>query len=308
MDPTVSTARTDGTASTDDAESPCSGRPAGLLSIGTFARRTRLSAKALRLYDRQGLLTPAHVDAATGYRSYLPEQVEQARTVALLRRLDMPLADIAAVVRLDGERAASALDGYWAGVEERHAAQRTLVGYLRGRLSGRSTALPGTFEVKIVEVPGTPVLSETRHLVSDELPVWIGASLGRLERAAAEECGGITGAPFVIYHSAVSEESDGPAEACVPVADLEAARAWVRERGRAQGLTARVEPAYRMAYVRITKAQVAYPQILAAFDTVEEWITREGLVCTGPCREVYFADWDAAGPEDEVCDVAYPVR
>ncbi|MEV0439985.1 MerR family transcriptional regulator [Streptomyces spectabilis] len=297
----------DSTDSTGSTDSCGSDRPAGLLSIGTFARRTRLSAKALRLYDRQGLLTPAHVDAVTGYRSYLPEQVEQARTVALLRRLDMPLADIAAVVRLDGERAAAALDGYWAGVEERHAAQRTLVGYLRGRLSGRSTALRGTFEVKIVEVPETPVVSETRHLVSDELPVWIGTSLGRLE-LAAEECGGITAPPFVIYHSDVSEESDGPAEACVPVADLEAARAWVKERGRSQGLTARMEPAYRMAYVRITKAQVLYPQILAAFDTVEEWITREGLVCTGPCREVYFADWDTAGPEDEVCDVAFPVR
>ncbi|MER5787695.1 hypothetical protein [Streptomyces sp. NPDC001980] len=34
----------------------------------------------------------------------------------------------------------------------------------------------------------------------------------------------------------------------------------------------------------------------------------EGLACDGPCREVYFADWDAAGPQDPVCDVAFPVR
>jgi DNA-binding transcriptional MerR regulator len=33
-----------------------------LLSIGVFARRSRLSMKALRLYDRRGLLTPADVD------------------------------------------------------------------------------------------------------------------------------------------------------------------------------------------------------------------------------------------------------
>ncbi|GHE77777.1 MerR family transcriptional regulator [Streptomyces longispororuber] len=282
-------------------------RTAGLLSIGAFARRTRLSAKALRLYDRQGLLPPAYVDGATGYRYYLPAQVERARTVVLLRRLGMPLADIAAVLRLDGERAAAALDGYWADVEERHAARRTLVGYLRGRLSGRSTAMSGTFEVRTVEVPETAVIGETRHLVSDELPAWIGDSLGRLEEAA-EDCGGITGPPFVIYHSDVTEESDGPAEACVPVADLDAARAWVAARGRARGLTARMEPAYRMAYVRITKAQVVYPQILAAFDAVEEWITQEGLTPAGPCREVYFAEWDGAGPEDEVCDVAFPVR
>lgn len=41
-----------------------------LLSIGAFARRARLSHKALRLYDRHGLLPPDHVDAVTGYRYY----------------------------------------------------------------------------------------------------------------------------------------------------------------------------------------------------------------------------------------------
>jgi effector-binding domain-containing protein len=68
-----------------------------------------------------------------------------------------------------------------------------------------------------------------------------------------------------------------------------------------------VEPAGRLAYTRITKAQVAHPQILAAFEAVEEWLAAEGLKQAGPCREVYFADWDAAGAHDPVCDVAFPV-
>ncbi len=37
-----------------------------LLTIGVFAARARLSAKALRLYDRLGLLAPAHVDEVSG--------------------------------------------------------------------------------------------------------------------------------------------------------------------------------------------------------------------------------------------------
>jgi hypothetical protein len=36
-----------------------------LLGIGSFALRSRLSAKALRLYARLGLLAPAHVDPVT---------------------------------------------------------------------------------------------------------------------------------------------------------------------------------------------------------------------------------------------------
>lgn len=283
-------------------------REPGLLSIGAFAARTRLSAKALRLYDRQGLLPPAYVDEATGYRYYRTDQVERARSVALLRRLDMPLADIAGVVGLDDAAAAAALGAYWAGVEERIAAQRTLVDYLRGRLSGRSPTLYGKFEIRTADVPEAFVICERRHVFTHELSTWIDASFERLERVAEELCGGIPASPFVIYHSEVTEDSDGPAEACVPVADPEAARAWAEAQGRQRDIRARAEPGWRLAYARITKAQVAYPQIIGAYDAVEEWITREGLDQAGPCREVYFTDWDAAGPEDDVCDVAYPVR
>ncbi|CAL9474506.1 MerR family transcriptional regulator [Streptomyces sp. enrichment culture] len=278
-----------------------------LLTIGAFAARTRLSVKALRLYDRLGLLAPAHVDAVTGYRYYRAAQVERARTVALLRQLDMPLARIAEVADADGDRGAELLAAYWADVEARLAAQRTLAEYLRGRLSGRSSEMQEKFTVETVEVPAQAVLTESRHVLERELPTWIPASLGRLEEGAAA-CGGVAGAPFVVYHSEVSTESDGPAESCVPVADEAAARAWAAAQGRAHGTEVRVEPARRLAFTRVTKAQVAYPQLMAAYEAVEAWIAREGLSYDGPCREIYFADWDAAGPDDPVCDVAFPVR
>ncbi|MER6259431.1 MerR family transcriptional regulator [Streptomyces sp. NPDC059688] len=278
-----------------------------LLTIGAFAARARLSAKALRLYDRLGLLAPAHVDGVSGYRYYRADQVEHARLVALLRQLDMPLARIAEVTGAEGAEAADRLTAYWADVEARVAGQRTLAEYLRGRLSGRSSEMYEKFAIETIDVPAQVVITESRHTLADELPTWIGASLGRLE-AGARECGGVTGAPFVVYHSEVSMESDGPAESCVPVADEAAARAWAGRQGRARGTAVRVEPAVRLVYTRITKAQVAHPQILAAFEAVEQWTARKGLSIAGPCREIYFADWDAAGPGDPVCDVAFPVR
>ena len=39
-----------------------------LLTIGEFAPATHLSVKALRHYDEVGLLQPADVDQASGYR------------------------------------------------------------------------------------------------------------------------------------------------------------------------------------------------------------------------------------------------
>ena len=63
------------------------GDRAGLLSIGEFSRRTRLTARALRHYDELGLLTPAIADDATGYRYYSPDQADVAERIRWLREM-----------------------------------------------------------------------------------------------------------------------------------------------------------------------------------------------------------------------------
>jgi DNA-binding transcriptional MerR regulator len=64
-----------------------------LLSVGQLARRAGLTSKALRHYDRIGLLHPVDVDAA-GYRWYAPDQVALAHRIAVLRSVDVPLDEI----------------------------------------------------------------------------------------------------------------------------------------------------------------------------------------------------------------------
>ena len=93
-----------------------------LMTSGAFARASGLSRKALRLYDELGLLHPARVDPETLYRFYDPGQLEQARLVAWLRRLGMPLAVIRSVSGLPPAQAAEELAAYWAKVEAETAA------------------------------------------------------------------------------------------------------------------------------------------------------------------------------------------
>lgn len=107
-----------------------------LLTIGAFARAARLSPKALRLYDELGLLPPAAVDAESGYRFYDPAQLERARLIAALRRLDMPLARIAQVCVLPPAQAAAQISRYWAQVAADTAVREQLATHLVGRLSG----------------------------------------------------------------------------------------------------------------------------------------------------------------------------
>jgi DNA-binding transcriptional MerR regulator len=269
---------------------------ARLLGIGEFARRSRLSVKALRLYERQGLLRPAEVDAGNGYRRYREDQLSAARLVALLRRLDMPLAVVARIVAAPEDERADLVGEYWAEVEHRLAVQRGLAAHLRVVLSG-GKGLVEMYEVKQRDVPEQVVLTEQRHLLQPALVDWIAASMDRLAKAS-QEYGGIAEAPFVVYHGEVNDDSDGPVEACVPIGVAEPP----------SGVAARVEPAHREAYVRLTKAQVAFPQILSAYDAVAGWIKENGFSIHDAPREVYFAGFDEAGPEDAVCDIAFPMR
>jgi DNA-binding transcriptional MerR regulator len=65
-----------------------------MLTVGQVARSSGLTPKALRHYDRIGLLRPAVVDGANGHRLYDPAQLAQARLVARLRAVDLPLEQV----------------------------------------------------------------------------------------------------------------------------------------------------------------------------------------------------------------------
>lgn len=65
------------------------------LTAGEFQAMTGLSAKALRLYAERSIVTPDRVDATSGYRYYAREQLQQGVAVDLLRRAQVPLAELA---------------------------------------------------------------------------------------------------------------------------------------------------------------------------------------------------------------------
>jgi PPM family protein phosphatase len=115
-----------------------------LLTIGEFSRAARLTPKALRLYDELGLLAPARVDSASGYRYYSPDQLERARLVAWLRRLGMPLAAIADVCDAPPASAAASVAAFLEVAERDLAERRGLARFLVSYLSGRESAMPSS--------------------------------------------------------------------------------------------------------------------------------------------------------------------
>ena len=128
-----------------------------LLTIGEFAQATRLSPKALRLYDELGLLRPFRVDEWSGYRYYAPSQLERARLVAWLRRLGMSLAQIGAVVESPPAEAAAAVAAFLRLTEADFEERQRLALFLITYLSEGATAMPEPVQ----PAPSTPAQSPT---------------------------------------------------------------------------------------------------------------------------------------------------
>jgi DNA-binding transcriptional MerR regulator len=65
-----------------------------MFSIGEFARHGRVSVRMLRHYDATGLLRPACVDPATGYRSYQVSQLAELNRLIALKELGFSLQQV----------------------------------------------------------------------------------------------------------------------------------------------------------------------------------------------------------------------
>ncbi len=69
-----------------------------MFSIGEFARHGRVSVRMLRHYDAIGLLRPASVDAATGYRFYQAGQLAELNRIIALKDLGFTLQQVQAIL------------------------------------------------------------------------------------------------------------------------------------------------------------------------------------------------------------------
>ena len=266
-----------------------------LLAIGEFAKRTRLSSKALRLYDGMGLLEPAYIDPNNQYRYYSEAQIEKAKLIALLRQLEMPLNRIADVIDQEGKALTQEIALYWQEVEEDVRTKRKLVHYLKNYLSTQGDNM---FKIEMRDVVEQQVLSIKRNIYQPALTQFIEEAGGQLYSQIGKSGQEAIGAMSVIYHGKVDADSDGPVEICVPfTGQIEAG----------EGMVVRLEPTHKEAYVTITKAQLAFPDILAAYDAVACHLDDDASKeISGPPRELYFADWNAIADDDPACDIAFP--
>ncbi len=282
------------------------------ISIGEFARRSRLSLKALRLYDERGVLVPSRVDQASGYRYYRTAQLEEARLVVMLRQLQLPLAAVKELLACDPADAAARIAEHWRGAEAAHDARRELAEYLVSRLSGKR---PVMYEVATREMPERTLLC-LKRTVDEQGQLAFGKEfIATLRERPLPKIEGREGAFFSIHWGQVIADSDGPVEWCWPVPDAEASALAEHY----PELTLRTEPAHREAFVALPVGPGGIPaaHFQLAAESLRAWEQEQGIederlalkpeglglritayLATGPVTET--------SAPDDYCDVAVP--
>jgi DNA-binding transcriptional MerR regulator len=244
--------------------------PDELIGIGEFARRVRLTVKQLRSYDELGLLRPARVDPDTGYRRYHRGQARTAVTIALLRSLDVPLADIRDLLVADEAGVAALLERQRTRIEAELERGRRTLRSLDRLLSG-AELLP--YAVAERDEPALTLAGLSGRSAADDLD--------RAAPARIADLGAAIGAALVDAHPVVGLyplELDGDVEFFVGVA-AEAVPSGAPTETRTLA-PARVAATAHTG--SLDELQLAYFPLIAH---VEERGMRPG----SPVREVYDA-------------------
>ena len=256
-------------------------QPENLLSIGAFASLTRLSLKALRLYDQLNLLQPRWVDPQTSYRYYSEDQLIRARMIRNMREMDMPLATIRQVLAAlaDSPTQAEALASEYAEMREQQAGQiRAQVTHFIQQI--RQEQIPMSFQVNVTSIPTQQVLSQTHHITASKLDETILKTIETFRSLLAEQKLEAASAPFGIFHGAINEQEDGPLEICLPV------NGTVKGSGKIQ---VKQVQGGQAACVMTIGPETDFPVILGAYDAAADWIQKNGHEMAEPPREVWHS-------------------
>lgn len=256
--------------------------------IGEFSRLSQISVKTLRYYDELGLLRPARVDRATGYRYYAPAQFERLNRILGLKDLGFSLSEVSALLadRVPAGQIRGMLRLKRAEAERRVGCERARLARVAARLDLIERGDGGGAHEIAVRRVGTRHVASMRDTFGsyreserlfDELDARLGRHVARHQHAA-------------VWHPS-------PAAGAI---DCEALVFLAGPTAPREGVRVYEMSAHAVACL-IYRGNDNYERSYAA---LHEWLVASGLAVAGPKREVYL---DEGGDGESVTEIQYPI-
>lgn len=272
-----------------------------MFRIGEFAQIAQVSGRLLRYYDQLGLLSPLRIDPQTGYRWYSARQLPRLNRILALKELGLTLEQIKPL--LDGEIPAAEMRVML--TERREHAEESLrleQARLRqiesriaqidehGEVSGEDVVVKAITAQPYLAV--TCICEDVDHAVRVVGQV-VQESSGKLSASLRDR---------LIVVSRTEQQDDR--------LDLDIGFSLTRDTSRTMKLGGGLELSPRElpevdTMATIVRAGPAWRSHFA-FGAIGQWIEASGYQLSGPCREVFLDQPNAAA--DPIIEIQFPVR
>jgi len=271
-----------------------------MFSIGEFARHGRVSIRMLRHYDSIGLLRPACVDPASGYRFYQAGQLPELNRIIALKELGFTLQQVQAI--LAEQVSAAELRGMLklrrAEIQVQIEAERTRLARVKARLATiedearvltDGVVVKHLAPVRVLELTGSAAGYEPEAITPVIQPLYCTV----WQRMASADV--IAAGPAIAYYQDDPAAGGGiVVHAAVPVA---------AGADREHGLLVADLPEVESAAAIIHHGSM--DDVLPTGQGLARWIDANGYRSAGYSREVTL-EW-SADPDQWVTELQQPI-
>ena len=270
------------------------------IPIGKFSVLTRISPKALRYYDRKGLLVPEAKNSITGYRYYTAAQLEKGVKIRTLTLLGFSLDDVAVILKsLD----AGDTEAYKTVLNKQLSQTRAEISRLErieSLLKNPDEMIKMTLTEPVVkEIPQLHIICKTqRGSISELMEKLIGDLVGVVYHPDNQRnLVKMTGPLMALYHEEEPDINDMFVVVAVPVT------------GKISVTDPDIEIRNLPAVSVLSLVHKGpYESIGIAYQKLMEYANAQGIELTGPFRELYLNNPQETTPENIMTEIQAPIK
>jgi effector-binding domain-containing protein len=270
------------------------------IPIGRFSTVTRLTRKALRLYDKRGLLVPKAKDNITGYRYYTGDQIQRGVRIKYLSALGFGLEEIAEYLKAEEAGDVSRVSGLVGSRLRNTEAELERLRRVASLLNNNMELMKETMSEPLVkEVPETRVISKRdKGQIGETVGRLIGELMGAIHMPENQaNFVKIVGPFMTVYHDHEYKEQDADLEVAVPIT----------------GKVTLSDPSFEVKNLPRRKVaslvhKGSYETIGPAYAKLYDYVVKSGLELSGPMMDVYLNDPNTVEPDEILTEIQAPIK
>ncbi len=263
-----------------------------MLTIGQFSKICMVTIKALRYYDKIGLIKPSMVNNENGYRFYSEKQIPVMLLISRLKYYGFSLTDIKDILfdesvllsKLKNQKNTlrCSIDNMEIIIKEieQHIASM--------ERTGNIMSYQNNYDVEVKTTADMPVISNRQHMSVDDF----GKYYGMLYKRCADENIVLTGDCMAFYHDREFNPDNSDIELALGVKDASKADKIIKGSQCAQ-----------------TTHFGSYSKLPEAYGAIVRWIKENGFEISAPPYEIYVkSHFDKIPVEEWETRIFFPIK